>query len=123
MSLRVGKRVGNTYVSTNGNNVRVTGKVCKGVYVSKQFGSKNSSSKEGGSIFGCLTILVLIATAIVNWKISLCIIGAIVLIPSILFLISYALDKFKANTIQAVVLILFFTPIIVVMIMAYNIMY
>ena len=38
MGYRVGKKVGNTYVSTNGRNVRTTTKVDKNTYVTRQYG-------------------------------------------------------------------------------------
>ena len=38
MSFRIGKRVGNTYVSTNGKNVRMTTKVGNHTHVSRGFG-------------------------------------------------------------------------------------
>ena len=60
MGLRVGKRVGNTYVSTNGRNVRVTTKVSKNIYHTSQFGhKKNHKSSVGIGFFGWLFIITL----------------------------------------------------------------
>ena len=60
MGFRVGKKVGNTYVSTNGRNVRVTTKVSKNVYHTSQFGhKKNHKSSIGIGFFGWLFIIAL----------------------------------------------------------------
>ena len=60
MGFRVGKRAGNTYVSTNGRNVRVTTKVSKNVYHTSQFGhKKNHKSSVGVGFFGWLFIITL----------------------------------------------------------------
>jgi hypothetical protein len=60
MGFRVGERVGNTYVSTNGRNVRATTKVSKNVYYTSQFGhKKNHKSSVGVGFFGWLFIITL----------------------------------------------------------------
>ena len=61
MGFRVGKRVGNTYVSTNGRNVRVTTKLAKGVYHVGQFGHKrNRATKSLASLFSVSMIFIIL---------------------------------------------------------------
>ena len=68
MGFRVGKRVGNTYVSTNGRNVRTTTRIGKNTYYTHQFGHKrNRYARKGNSVdifgafVGLLTIVVIVA--------------------------------------------------------------
>ncbi len=46
MGFRVGKRVGNTYVSTNGRNVRTTTKIGKNTYYTHQFGGRKKARRR-----------------------------------------------------------------------------
>ena len=60
MGFRFGGKVGKSYVSTNGRNVRVTTKVSKNVYHTSQFGhKKNHKSLIGIGFFGWLFIITL----------------------------------------------------------------
>ena len=80
MGFRVGKRVGNTYVSTNGRNVRATTKIGKNTYYTHQYGHsqrRSSRNKRSTSVwdssgttlgflmaFGCM---IMCCWSIVGW--------------------------------------------------------
>ena len=58
--MRVGKKFDNTYISTNGKNIRVTRKVSKNIYVSKQFGNKShKKNDESLDINIVITIIIM----------------------------------------------------------------
>ena len=58
--MRVGKKFDNTYISTNGKNIRVTRKVSKNIYVSKQFGNKShKKNDEPWDINIVITIIIM----------------------------------------------------------------
>ena len=60
MGFRVGKRVGNTYVSTNGRNVRTTTKIGKNTYYTHQYGhsrKRSSRNRRRASLYGSGVIL------------------------------------------------------------------
>lgn len=58
--MRIGKRFDNTYISTNGRNVRVTRKISKNIYVSKQFGNKSHrKNAEPWDINSIITIIIM----------------------------------------------------------------
>ena len=68
MGFRIGKRVGNTYISTNGRNVRTTTRIGKNTYYTHHFGykrsrytRKNNSVDIFGAFIGLLTIIVIVA--------------------------------------------------------------
>ena len=64
MGFRFGKRIGNTYVSTNGRNVRTTTKIGKNTYYSRQWG-KSRRGKSGCS-FG--TVLFSLGFTVFVWN-------------------------------------------------------
>ena len=79
MGFRVGKRVGNTYVSTNGRNVRATTKIGKNTYYTHQYGHSRKRSPRNrrsvslcglGTILGFLIAfgcMIMCAWSIVGW--------------------------------------------------------
>lgn len=76
MGFRVGKKVGNTYVSTNGKNVRTTTKVGKNTYYTHHYNHKQKHSSNKGDNLGLFIWIMVLGVSIgfplwlYNWVFS-----------------------------------------------------
>ena len=71
MGFKVGKRIENTYISTNGRSVRTTTRVGKNVYYSKRWGKRTRHTGHAG--LGVWTFAII--STIIVWNICCGILG------------------------------------------------